>query len=70
MSMTNFWPYVRYLRRELVERWSAYNASFLTKFFKGHTPVARTILGCPDNDKQLTVALRSVVMFLRAWADR
>ena len=58
MSMTNFWPYLKQLRHELVERQMFYARSFLSRFFGEHIPIADRIWGCPDNDKQLTVALR------------
>ncbi|KAL5524430.1 hypothetical protein ACEPAF_9570 [Sanghuangporus sanghuang] len=65
MSMTNFWPYLKHLRCEVSGRRAVYAASFLSKFFGDLVPVADNLWGCPDNDKQLTVALR--FLMTRLW---
>ncbi|KAL5482551.1 hypothetical protein ACEPAI_9145 [Sanghuangporus weigelae] len=65
MSMTNLWPYLKHLRCEVSERRAVYAASFLSKFFGDRVPVADNLWGCPDNDKQLTVALR--FLMTRLW---
>ncbi|KAL5519947.1 hypothetical protein ACEPAG_1607 [Sanghuangporus baumii] len=65
VSMTNFWPYLKRLRREVSGRRAVYATSFLSKFFGDRVPVADNLWACPDNDKQTTVALR--FLMTRLW---
>ncbi|EJC97904.1 uncharacterized protein FOMMEDRAFT_23970 [Fomitiporia mediterranea MF3/22] len=65
MSMTNFWPYLNQFRRDLLHKRRACEASLLGKFFDGFIPISSEIWGCPENDKQLTMALR--FLLARIW---
>ncbi|KAI9463805.1 hypothetical protein F5148DRAFT_982317 [Russula earlei] len=62
--MMNFWPYLRQREQEISERKNAVMSSFLQCVFHGPNDLISTRLwSSPENDKQLTVALR----FLLTW---
>jgi hypothetical protein len=59
-TMTNMWPYLRLRELERKTRIYAYKESFLAaQYFKGFNPISEHLYACPDNDKQLVVAIRS-----------
>ncbi|KAI0311545.1 hypothetical protein OF83DRAFT_1251478 [Amylostereum chailletii] len=65
----NWWPYLRQRQVERRTRFHAYNTSFLANFYGDFNPVSECLWASPDNEKQLTVVLRFVIMFLqtRLW---
>ena len=57
--MMNFWPYLRQREQEVLERKSAVMSSFLLPAFRGPGDlISAHLWASPDNEKQLTVALR------------
>ncbi|KAH9060494.1 hypothetical protein EDB87DRAFT_1683726 [Lactarius vividus] len=57
--MMNFWPYLRQREQEVLERKNAVMSSFLFPAFRGHgVLISARLWASPDNEKQLTVALR------------
>ena len=55
----NFWPYLRQREQEILERKNAVMGSFLFPALQGPSDLISTRLwASPDNEKQLTVALR------------
>jgi hypothetical protein len=57
--MMNFWPYLRQREKEILERKNAVMSSFLFPALRGPGDLISTRLwASPDNEKQLTVALR------------
>ena len=59
-TMTNMWPYLRERRNEVAQRRAAYGASFLATIFEKREMISPRLWTNPDNDKQLTIAIRSV----------
>jgi hypothetical protein len=57
--MTNFWPYLRRREQEASERKKAATSSFLQPAFRGPSElVSGRLWSSPENEKQVTVALR------------
>ncbi|KAH9038234.1 hypothetical protein EDB85DRAFT_529060 [Lactarius pseudohatsudake] len=57
--MMNFWPYLRQREQEILERKNAVMSSFLLPAFRGPgVLISARLWASPDNEKQLTVALR------------
>ncbi|KAH8989086.1 hypothetical protein EDB92DRAFT_1869515 [Lactarius akahatsu] len=57
--MMNFWPYLRQREHEILERKNAVMRSFLLPAFRGPgVLISARLWASPDNEKQLTVALR------------
>ncbi|KAI9443466.1 hypothetical protein H4582DRAFT_1924954 [Lactarius indigo] len=57
--MMNFWPYLRQREQEILERRNAVMSSFLLPVFRGPGGlISARLWASPDNEKQLTVALR------------
>ncbi|KAH9080235.1 hypothetical protein EDB83DRAFT_2337985 [Lactarius deliciosus] len=57
--MVNFWPYLRQREQEILERKNAVMSSFLLPAFRGPgVLISARLWASPDNEKQLTVALR------------
>ena len=55
----NFWPYLRQREQEILERKSAVLSSFLFPALRGPRDlISARLWASPDNEKQLTVALR------------
>ena len=62
--MTNFWPYFLQREREVSERKNAVIGSFLRPAFQGPVDIISARLwSSPENEKQLTVALRFGLSF-------
>jgi hypothetical protein len=62
--MTNFWPYLRQRDQEILERKSAVMSSFLQPAFQGPSGlISERIWSSPDNEKQVTLALRFGYLF-------
>ncbi|KAJ3519242.1 hypothetical protein NM688_g9329 [Phlebia brevispora] len=58
-AMTNFWPYLRLRRAEAASKRNAYTQSFIPRALQGQPiPICRRLWGCPDNEKQIVIALR------------
>ena len=70
--MMNFWPYLRQREQEILERKSAVMSSFLFSALLGRCDLISSHLwASPDNEKQLTVALRfGVSSFSRTSCQR
>ncbi|KAI0693960.1 hypothetical protein BC835DRAFT_1039478 [Cytidiella melzeri] len=68
---TNFWPYLRFRQRETADRKAAYMRSFLADAFQQHTgcppetAVSEWLWGSPDDDRQISIALR--FLLTRLW---
>jgi hypothetical protein len=57
--MMNFWPYLRQREQEISERKDVVMSSFLLPAFRGPGDlISARLWTSPDNEKQLTVALR------------
>jgi hypothetical protein len=57
--MTNFWPYLRQREQEVLERKNAVMNSFLQQAFRGPSElISERLWSSPDNEKQVTVAMR------------
>lgn len=57
--MTNFWPYLRQREQEVLEHKNVVMSSFLLPAFRGPGDLISACLwASPDNEKQLTLALR------------
>jgi hypothetical protein len=57
--MTNFWPYLRQREQEVLERKNAVMNSFLHPVFRGPSRlISERLWSSPDNEKQVTLALR------------
>ena len=57
--MTNFWPYLRQREQEVLERKNAVMSSFLQPAFRGPSAlISERLWSSPDNEKQVTLALR------------
>ncbi|KAH9161139.1 hypothetical protein EDB89DRAFT_1861904 [Lactarius sanguifluus] len=64
--MMNFWPYLRQREQEILERKNAVMSSFLLPAFRGPgVLISARLWASPDNEKQLTVALR--FLLTRLW---
>ncbi|KAH8994325.1 hypothetical protein EDB86DRAFT_3044932 [Lactarius hatsudake] len=64
--MVNFWPYLRQREQEILERKNAVMSSFLSPAFRGPgVLISARLWASPDNEKQLTVALR--FLLTRLW---
>ncbi|KAI9465027.1 hypothetical protein BJY52DRAFT_1209866 [Lactarius psammicola] len=62
----NFWPYLRQREQEVLERKNAVMSSFLFPAFRGPGDlISARLWASPDNEKQLTVALR--FLLTRLW---
>ncbi|KAH9911500.1 uncharacterized protein B0H18DRAFT_892711 [Fomitopsis serialis] len=67
-AMTNTWPYLRIREAEALQRRRIHEASFLAKFIRSRglpDPVASHLWSSPDDDKQISVALKFVLS--RLW---
>ncbi len=57
--MTNFWPYLRRREQEVFERKDAVVNSFFNSAFRGPSElISERLWSSPENEKQVTVALR------------
>lgn len=56
--ITNFWPIVRAFRQTITHRKCVVERSFITRFFGARDFIADRLWSSPDDDEQLTVALR------------
>ncbi|KAI0250969.1 hypothetical protein BJV78DRAFT_1086814, partial [Lactifluus subvellereus] len=64
--MMDFWPYLRLREQEVLERKYAVMSSFLQSAFRGpNYLISAHLWASPDNEKQLTVALR--FLLTRFW---
>jgi hypothetical protein len=64
--MTNFWPYLRQREQEVLERKNAVMNSFLQSAFRGPSGlISERLWSNPDNEKQVTLALRFVVFLIQ-----
>ncbi|KAI0301150.1 hypothetical protein B0F90DRAFT_1628773 [Multifurca ochricompacta] len=64
--MMNFWPYLRQREQEVLERKNIVMSSFLLPAFQGPNNLISTRLwASPDNERQLTIALR--FLLTRLW---
>lgn len=62
--MTNFWPYLRQRKEEVLQRKNAVMSSFLQSAFRGPSElVSERLWSSPENEKQVTVALRFALAF-------
>ena len=62
--MTNFWPYLLQREREVLDRKKAAMGSVLRPAFQGPVDIISARLwSSPENEKQLTVALRFGISF-------
>lgn len=62
--MTNFWPYLRQREQEVLERKNAVMSSFLQPAFRGLSGlISERLWSSPDNEKQVTLALRFGYLF-------
>ena len=62
--MTNFWPYLRQREQEALECKNAVMSSFLQSAFRGPSElVSKRLWSSPENEKQVTVALRFELAF-------
>jgi hypothetical protein len=62
--MTNFWPYLRQREQEVLERKNAVMNSLLQPAFRGPSgPISERLWSSPDNEKQVTLALRFGYLF-------
>jgi hypothetical protein len=62
--MTNFWPYLRQREQEVLERKNAVMSSFLQPAFRGSSGlISERLWSSPDNEKQVTLALRFGYLF-------
>ena len=62
--MTNFWPYLRQREQEASERKNTVMGSFLQSAFRGPSElVSGRLWSSPENEKQVTVALRFDIAF-------
>lgn len=60
-AMTNFWPYLGQRQTEAALNKRAYMQSFLPQALRTRpVPIAQQLWGSPDNEKQITIALRLV----------
>lgn len=63
----NFWPYLRQREQEILERKKAVTGSFLFPALRGPGDlISARLWASPDNEKQLTVALR--YLLTRLWS--
>ncbi|KZT27383.1 hypothetical protein NEOLEDRAFT_1110792 [Neolentinus lepideus HHB14362 ss-1] len=65
LAMTNFWPYLRQRRRERVFWDNVYRRTFLASFLEDGQSISELMWTSPDDEKQVTVALRFVMT--RLW---
>jgi hypothetical protein len=62
--MTNFWPYLRQREQEVLKRKNTVMGSFLESAFRGPNElVSERLWSSPENEKQVTVALRFDLTF-------
>lgn len=62
--MTNFWPYLRQREQEVLERKNVVMGSFLQPAFRGPSElISERLWSSPDNEKQVTLALRFGYLF-------
>jgi hypothetical protein len=62
--MTNFWPYLRQREQEVLKRKNAVMSSFLQPAFRGPSGlISERLWSSPDNEKQVTLALRFGYLF-------
>ena len=63
--MKDFWPYLRLREQEVLERKYTVMSSFLHSAFRGPNHlISAHLWASPDNEKQLTVALRFDLAFI------
>lgn len=62
-DMINFWPYLWFRLDEVAKRRRIYAQSFLSELRadKKIAAISRRLWGSPDNERQLTVALRYIL---------
>lgn len=60
--MTNFWPYLRSRVDEVSNRRHAFDQTFLGQYINviGYNPLSAHLWTCPDDEKQIDIALRFV----------
>ena len=58
MDMMNFWPLLKQMQEEAMNKKFMYYKTFLSRFYKDHIPLKNSLWFCPDHDKQATVAIR------------
>ncbi len=67
--MANFWPYLRQREQEIIERKNAVMSSFLQSALLGPSKlISGRLWSSPENEKQVTVALRFDLRLLLQYA--
>ncbi len=62
--MTDFWPYLQQREQEVLERKNTVMNSFLQPAFRGPSElISERLWSGPDNEKQVTLALRFGYLF-------